>query len=1184
MGSDSEKLLKAFERVPGEFNLCPHRVWAVARENLPKLVPDGNSIPGHDKCEKREEHKNHELCTFDFCEYSQRDFTAVKQRHECKEDDCVQLQGLFSRETLKNAAENGRSTVWSLDGRSMIEPPLPYMAISHVWSDGTGTGAWRDGEVNECLYGFFQRIAKQFQCDGIWWDTLCIPKEKAARNKAIRKIQSNYEDARITLVHDCFLRNWNWDHKTACFAILMSPWFSRGWTALELAKSRKVKVIFKGPCGLLIKDLDEQILAKEGELDGPHKEASQVIKNLRKGITTLNDLLTVLGPRHTSWPKDMAIISGLLVGVAVAPKDPQQDIWQQDIYKTILRKIGRVSCGHLFHNATTMSKGFNWCPTSLFTMPWDSSKDFLTILENGDIEGEWRLIRVDDTLEKNCSWSGTHPLIKAQLQDAIRYPDKCVLLAECDTQSVGRALVVKVMGTKGISETPCCQYVGAVYFRQELTKRKDVDDWIPMKVIVLGDRDEKVTPAGSAWELVKKVQRPMGVEHSHHLDEKTGGGGSEASSNTQTTEEDGDRTGGGENRSYSNAEAMKGEHGQAHSDSEISPLISAASTGDEKTVNELLPTVDPNVKEPVSRRTALHYAIWRGYHGVFSKLIEKVDPDVPDGLEQQPLHLAGERGDKEMVSRLLDKAQTKAKKEDILGARCENGQTALHRAAWGGSAEVVSLLLEEGANANTEDYDGNTGLHIAAEKGFESVVALLLDNGNVNAKGRNGLTPLYYAVMGGHNEVVELLVHKGADVNAKDNKIGWTPLHCAAGNGQEPVVKLLLDNNADVNAKDNKIGWTPLHFAAMKRHEAVVKLLVEKGAELESEDNKGWTPLRFAAENGDEAVVKLLVDKGAELESKDGEIGWTPLHCAAMDEQQGVVGLLVDKGADINAKDKDDGTPLHWAAGEGQQGVVKLLVDKGADVNVGDRDDRTPLYWAAEKGQQGVVKLLVDKGADVNVGDRDDRTPLYWAAGEGHEGVVKLLVDKGADVNVGDRDDRTPLYWAAEKGHEGMVKLLVDKGADVNARDGSLQGRTLLCRAAEEGHEGVVKLLVDKGADVNTGDGSLRGWMPLYRAAEKGHEGVVKLLVDKGADVNVRARDAWGRTPLYRAAEEGHEGVVKLLVDKGADVNVRDRFADWTPLYRAAEKGHEGVVKLLVDKGAVVNAKEQEQRRPDAAV
>jgi hypothetical protein len=60
-----------------------------------------------------------------------------------------------------------------------------------------------------------------------------------------------------------------------------------------------------------------------------------------------------------------------------------------------------------------------------------------------------------------------------------------------------------------------------------------------MKVIVLGDRDgEKVTPAGNAWELVKNVQRSIGVEHSHHPDEKTEGGGSEASSNAQTTEEE----------------------------------------------------------------------------------------------------------------------------------------------------------------------------------------------------------------------------------------------------------------------------------------------------------------------------------------------------------------------------------------------------------------------------------------------------------------------------------------------------------------------------------------------------------------------------------------------------------------------------------------------------------------------
>ncbi|KAJ5887712.1 hypothetical protein N7495_007753 [Penicillium taxi] len=93
------------------------------------------------------------------------------------------------------------------------------MAVSHVWSDGTGTGAWQDGEVNECLYSFFRDIAEQFQCEGIWWDSLCTPREKAARTKAIMDMESNYDKARTTVVHDCFIRSWQWNSETARFVI-----------------------------------------------------------------------------------------------------------------------------------------------------------------------------------------------------------------------------------------------------------------------------------------------------------------------------------------------------------------------------------------------------------------------------------------------------------------------------------------------------------------------------------------------------------------------------------------------------------------------------------------------------------------------------------------------------------------------------------------------------------------------------------------------------------------------------------------------------------------------------------------------------------------------------------------------------------------------------------------------------
>jgi len=333
-----------FKKATEEYGFCPNRVWAVAGSLLPKLIPTTKDPIQAGNF--NDELQNHEMCTFQFCEYSQRDFTAIDQRHECRDKKCDRLQGLFSRQVLEKAARADEWTVWSLDGRTLKSRQCLYMAVSHVWSDGTGAGKWLDGEVNECLYDFFRRIAVQFQCDGIWWDTLCIPNEKAARTKAIKKIQSNYENARITLVHDCFLRNWIWDPETACFAILMSPWFSRGWNALELQRSRKVKVVFKGSCGLVIKDLDEEILAKEG--DGPRWAASNKIRALREGITTLNDLLTVLKPRYTSWPKDVCIISGLLVNVDLS-SDAQREIWQQDVYKRILKKIGKISSGHLFH-------------------------------------------------------------------------------------------------------------------------------------------------------------------------------------------------------------------------------------------------------------------------------------------------------------------------------------------------------------------------------------------------------------------------------------------------------------------------------------------------------------------------------------------------------------------------------------------------------------------------------------------------------------------------------------------------------------------------------------------------------------------------------------------------------------------------------------------------------------------
>ena len=103
--------------------------------------------------------------------------------------------------------------------------------------------------------------------------------------------------------------------------------------------------------------------------------------------------------------------------------------------------------------------------------------------------------------------------------------------------------------------------------------------------------------------------------------------------------------------------------------------------------------------------------------------------------------------------------------------------------------------------------------HAAYDGDLDKVKALLKDNPDlVFSKDELGLTPLHTAAAGGHKEMVELLLAKKADINAR-NKNGMTPLHYAAADDLRGVAELLLANKADVNAKDND-GRTPLDVAS----------------------------------------------------------------------------------------------------------------------------------------------------------------------------------------------------------------------------------------------------------------------------------------------------------------------------------------------------------------------------------
>ncbi|KAJ6514081.1 ankyrin repeat domain-containing protein [Mycena vulgaris] len=360
-------------------------------------------------------------------------------------------------------------------------------------------------------------------------------------------------------------------------------------------------------------------------------------------------------------------------------------------------------------------------------------------------------------------------------------------------------------------------------------------------------------------------------------------------------------------------------------------------------------------------------------------------------------------------------------------------------------------------------------------------------------------------------------------------------LYGASYNGHNQMVQLLIDRGADVNAQGGYYG-NALQAASYSGHELIVQLLIEKGADVNSQGGVHGNALQAAILNGHELIVQLLINKNADVNAQGGYHG-NALQAAALNEQQLIVQLLIDKGADVNAQGGVYGNALQATVLHGHQLIVQLLIDKGADVNAQGGLYGNALQAAASHGHQLIVQLLIDKGADVNSHGGGYGNALRAAALDGHQLIVQLLIDKGADVNSHGGGYENALQAASYKGHELIVRHLIDKGANVNFQGGRY-GNALQA-ASYRGHELISQHLITKGADVNAQGGYYGN--ALQAASCRGHERIVQLLIDKGADVNAQ-RGKYG-TALQAASVNRHSAVLQTLTENGADSSLLPRFA-----------------------------------------
>ena len=247
---------------------------------------------------------------------------------------------------------------------------------------------------------------------------------------------------------------------------------------------------------------------------------------------------------------------------------------------------------------------------------------------------------------------------------------------------------------------------------------------------------------------------------------------------------------------------------------------------------------------------------------------------------------------------------------------------------------IISVLLFLSLPLFADDErSAGTKFAVAIEDGdLDAVTALIEEDGAAVDTpieyGEHSITPLMKASWDGDLPIVQYLIGKGANVNARATDTKETALLNAVTRGHTDIIKALLAAKADVHLR-NSFDFNAFTSAVAAGNQEIAKLLLDAGAKI-NETTSGLTPLAFAVSSGNIDMIRFLAEHGADVNHSSKDIGQTALISAILAAQIESVKALIELKADVNAKMKDGTTPLKLAKKGDQEEIAALLVAAGA--------------------------------------------------------------------------------------------------------------------------------------------------------------------------------------------------------------------------------------------------------------
>jgi ankyrin repeat protein len=449
---------------------------------------------------------------------------------------------------------------------------------------------------------------------------------------------------------------------------------------------------------------------------------------------------------------------------------------------------------------------------------------------------------------------------------------------------------------------------------------------------------------------------------------------------------------------------------------------------------------NPKVKN-MDGWTALHISAKNGHYSTVQLLLAAgADIHATNNEKETAPYIAAWWGNGDILQLLMRHGG------DITHKNID-GWNALHIAAKNEHPSIVQMYLDAGADIHATTNEKETALYIAAWFNCKDVLQLLLhhdrdithksvDGWNAH-KNEDGWNAVHIATRNGNLSIVHLLLDAGADINETTTTDQMTPLFIAADWNLEEMVQMLIGRGADIMIK-NKDGESPLYAAVSCGHLAATKALLSSmdQASIISKRNNGETALYRAAKDSKEEIVLLILGTKAYLPARH-EIGVTSV--ANQDEIEAVHQVLMDRIGQTEARAEDEEQKiLHWAVLNGDHQLVeKFGVD---DFKSWTKGGANLWHVAASNGQEAVgsgQREILDslRTAEIDIMPESENGPpvLHLAAGSGNDTVMRALLgsekSKESDgwvytTTKETKEKETALYLAVKKKHRTVEELL----------------------------------------------------------------------------------------------------------------------------------------------------------------